>query len=440
MLALLYGGEGMRYRSRDLPALLRTHAGRSQLCDGLLFGVSPATSRLAALYRRTSLRNVHVAAVVGSYGKTTTTRAITAALGQTIHPNLALNSPGRIPLSLFRLRSGDCHGVIEVGIDGRHQMSPMAKVIQPDIVVVTTVGTDHNRSLESLEVTRDEKAHMVRALSPSGMAVLNGDDPNVTWMAGQTRARIITFGFGESNHVRATDYRLDWPHGSRFRLHAAGEEREVSIRLLGRHMAYPVLAAVAVATAEGFSLDEVLTRLADLPPMPGRLFVKVLEDGITLLCDDMKSSLETIHAALDVLAEIPAERRVVVLGPISEPVGSQAQHYHALGPRIAAMARLGVFVGSFQKYRTRLTGAGMPAAALHDAGQDVSRAVEILRDLLRPGDVVLIKGRFGQRLARIALALEGRPVRCNLSHCNAVSLYCRDCGMLERGWHNRVVF
>jgi UDP-N-acetylmuramoyl-tripeptide--D-alanyl-D-alanine ligase len=429
----------MRYRFRDLPALVRTATGRSQLCDGFLFGLSPATSRLAALYRRIPLRNVHVVAVVGSYGKTTTARAITTALGKTIHPNLALNSIGRLPLALFRLRPGDGHGVVEVGIDGRHQMSPMAKVIQPDIVVVTAVGTDHNRSLESLEVTRDEKAHMVRALFPSGIAVLNGDDPNVTWMASQTRARIITFGFGESNHVRATDYRLDWPHGSRFRLHAAGEEREVSIRLLGRHHVYPVLAAVAVASAEGFSLDEVLPRLADLPPAPGRLCVKVLEDGITLLCDDMKSSLETIYAALDILAEIPAERRVVVLGLISEPAGSQAQHYRALASRIAAMAKLGVFVGSFQKYRTRLTGAGMPATALHDAGQDVLRVVEILRDLLRPGDVVLIKGRFGQRLARIALALEGRPVRCNLSHCKATSLYCRDCGMLERGWWNERV-
>jgi UDP-N-acetylmuramyl pentapeptide synthase len=430
----------MRYRLRDLPALVQTSAGRSQLCDGLLFGLSPATSRLAALYRRTSLSDVHVVAVVGSFGKTTTARAITAALGKTIHPNLALNSPGQIPLALFRMRPGDGHGVIEVGINGRHQMVPRAKLIQPDIAVVTAVGTDHNRSLKTLDVTRDEKANMVRALPSSGVAVLNGDDSNVTWMAGQTRARIVTYGFGESNHVRATGYRLDWPHGSRFRLHAAGEEREVNIRLLGRHQVYAALAAVAVATAEGLSLDEVLPRLVDLQPTPGRLFVKPLENGITLLCDDMKSSLETIHAALDVLAEIPAERRVVVLGSISEPVGSQARQYRALGARIAAIAQLAVFLGGDRQYRKRLAGEGMPATAAYDAGDDVLRAVEILRGVLRPGDVVLIKGRFSQRLARVALALEGRPVRCNLTQCNATSLYCSDCGMLERGWHRRVAF
>lgn len=73
-------------------------------------------------------------------------------------------------------------------------METFARLTRPTICVVTTVGTDHSRSLGSLENTRDEKAKMVRALPSQGVAVLNADDENVLWMAGETSARVVTYG------------------------------------------------------------------------------------------------------------------------------------------------------------------------------------------------------------------------------------------------------
>src|SRR5207244_10818398 len=124
---------------------------------------------------------------------------------------------------------------------------------------------------ETLERTRDEKAQMVRALTDRGRAVLNGDDPNVAWMAEATHARITTVGFGAGNDIRASEAALEWPHGTRFLLHAAGTTRRMRTRLIGKHQVYPILAAVAVGLARGYLLDDVVRRLEALPSTPGRL-------------------------------------------------------------------------------------------------------------------------------------------------------------------------
>ncbi len=427
----------MPSRLLDIPGLLRTRVGRTKIRGGILYRAWPVTSRLAVLYRRTIAREVCIIAVVGSYGKSTTTRSVVAALGDLIRNPEPLGGNHRAGVArlILRLRPDDRCVVMEVGIDAKGQMAPMARTLRPDITVVTTVGSEHNRSLGTLETTRDEKADMVRALSPSGLAVLNGDDPNVLWMGGQTRANVITYGMGDDNDVRASDIRLDWPQGMRFRVHARGETRELRTRLIGRHMVYPVLAAVAVAQAKGCSLDECAPRLEGLAPAPGRMHLQRLDNGAVLVCDYYKSSYETVVAALDVLSEIPASRRLVVLGEVSEPPGSQGPIYRGLGKRIAQITSRAIFVGhNFQRYKAGATRGGMPAGALTDVGDSILDAVEALRHDLGPGDVVLIKGRDTQRLDRLALALAGRNVRCTIPVCRLKRAGCDQCPMLESGW------
>ena len=314
-------------------------------------------------------------------------------------------------------------------------MAQRARTVGPDIAVVTAVGSEHNRSLKTLEVTRHEKAEMVRALPASGLAVLNGDDPNVLWMARETRARVITFGTGERNDVRATGITLDWPHGTRFTLHVPQGSREVRVRLIGRTMVSAVLAAVAVALHEGKRVDDVLARLEALAPTPGRLQPERLPSGAMLLRDEFKAPEETIDAALDVLAQIPARRRTVVLGDIDEPMGPQRRIYRRLGQRVARCAERVVFVTKDEHLSSSRTGAregGLPSGAITSV-RSVRAAVNELRDLTE-GDVVLIKGRHTQRLQRISLALAGRIVRCDLEYCNARLMECGQCPMLGRSW------
>jgi len=425
----------VRYALADIPSLLTTPVGRRRLREALRYRAWPLYSGAAALYRRTAIPRTRLVAVVGSFGKSTTTRAASAALG--VEYAWFPNYWSSVARSVLATPRGAAHKVIEVGINGPDQMHRYARMLRPDVAIVTAVGSEHHRSLETLENTRHEKADMVRALPREGLAVLNGDDPNVLWMRGETRARVVTYGRAEHNDVVFDDVRLDWPRGTRFRIRAWDASAEIQTRLFGWPMIYAVTAAAATALAEGEPSGAVAERLATLAPTPGRLEVVEIPGGATLLRDDYKSTLETVDAALDVLESIPARRKLVVIGDVSEPDGSQGPIYRRLGERIARGACKLVVVGSsFERYSTGARRAGMARSAIVHAGRSVTAALEAIREDLQPGDVVLVKGRDTQRLDRVALGLMGRHVACTIDVCD-VKTGCASCPMLERGWGDR---
>jgi UDP-N-acetylmuramyl pentapeptide synthase len=420
----------------EIVAALRTPLGRSRLRRDYLRLPWLVLGRLARLHRRTLARRTRVVVVVGSYGKSTTMRATTAALGRRVHRRATSNAGSAVARALLRIRPWDRWAVLEVGIGGPGQMAPYARMVQPQVVIVTSIGSEHRRSLPTLEMTRHEKAEMVRALPPSGLAVLNGDDPNVRWMETQTRARVVYFGLGESNDVRASDVRLNWPSGTRFVLHAGSERREVKIQLFGAHMVRIALGAIAAALAEGRTLDQILPALAAVRPTPGRMEVIPLASGAVLLRDDFKSQIETFQTALDTLEQLPAARRIAVIGEVTDPVQSAGDTYRGLGERLAGCASQVIFLGHRKAWRTLRVGAqrgGMAGERVVRVDEGVHAALTALPDDLGPGDVVLVKGSYAQRLERVSLALMGRTVRCGIRMCQA-HLPCAACPMLERGW------
>jgi UDP-N-acetylmuramyl pentapeptide synthase len=326
--------------------------------------------------------------------------------------------------------------VVEVGIDGPGQMVRHAGILRPNIVVVTSITSEHNRSLPSLRVTREEKVQMVRRLSAEGLAVLNGDDANVRWMAGQTRARIVWFGLGESNDVRAEAIEVDWPHGTAFTLHARGQQRRVRIPLLGAPGVYAALAAVVAALELGQALDEVVAALGKLAPVSGRLCPVALPSGALLIADEKNSSEDSIIAGLAALADLPAQRRIVVMGEIFEPQKKAGALYRSIGERVGAVADLALFLVGKNRVSPLRAGAacaGMAPADMHMFGHDLGRAVAFLRDELRPGDVILLKGRGTEHLERITLGLQGRDIRCTLSLCKVPEMRCERCPQLAIG-------
>jgi UDP-N-acetylmuramoyl-tripeptide--D-alanyl-D-alanine ligase len=396
----------------------------------------PRIKTPAAAYRRRVVPRTRVVTIVGSLGKTTAMRAVAAALDVPARRLSQHNAFSSVAFAIFRIRPWHRHAVIEVGIAMPGQMVVYGPLLRPDVVVVTAITSEHNLSLRTLDVTRSEKSEMVRALHPDGVAVLNGDDPNVLWMRERTRARIVTFGVGERNDVRATDVELDWPHGKRVRVHARGAAVAVRTRLVGRIAVYPILAAIAVGLEEGVALDAMVARLGALDPMPQRLQRVVTPTGAVVLRDDFKSSLESVESALDVFETIPARRKIAVVGDVEQCPGSRRDTYRRLGERIGKSASHAIFLGDdCQAYANGAVRGGLPRTAVTKADDDLSAVFAALPDDLAEGDVVLVKGRGRQRLARIALGLLGRDVQCRIPACpldSAVS--CDDCGMLERGW------
>lgn len=422
-------------RLRDISGLLATPLGRRRIYFGLRARAWPIVRPLAKLYRCTLGSHARVAVVIGSYGKSTTTAAVAAALDRQVAWPPPGNADTDLALAVLAVRPWQGSAVIEVGIDGRGQMIGYADMMRPDLVVVTSIGSEHSQSLGTLENTRDEKAQMLRGLRKGGTVVLNGDDPHVLAMAGLTQARVITFGFGVDNDVRASESRLDWPHGTHLTVDVGGVTHEFRVRLLGRTMMYPILAAIVVAWVEGRSLTALATALETVVPRPGRLQPVQLPNGAWLIRDDFKAPVESIDVALDVLASAPG-RRIVVLGEIEAPPGSKGPHYRRIGERLATIASRIIVVGgksAIQSYASGASRAGFARHEIHHVGRGWLAAAQAVQADLRPGDVVLIKGESRQRLERVALALQGRTVGCHIDQCGLVVPRCERCPVLATG-------
>ncbi|MFO7956708.1 MAG: UDP-N-acetylmuramoyl-tripeptide--D-alanyl-D-alanine ligase [Candidatus Brocadiia bacterium] len=420
----------------EIAGMARTRLGRRRIGMSLCQATYPLLRGLASVHRRLSARRARFVAVVGSFGKTTTARAVNAALGRPEDPEVEHNSFYNVPWNVLRTRLDPGPHVIEVGICDWGQMEEYAGIVRPDAVVVTAVGSEHGTTFGTLEATRSEKVKMVEAVRPGGHVVLNGDDPNVRWMASRAAAPVTTFGLQPDNDVRADDVRLDWPHGTAFTLHANGGSHRARIRLLGQPGLYAALAGVALARAEGVSVVRSLGRLRSFEPTRRRLNPIRLPSGAWVIDDTFKGGEETQYVALALLGHIPARRRTAVLGEVTEPQGSRGDLYRGIGEEAGRVADLIVSLARSKVHRLIRVGAersGMERSRVVRA-RNPREAVEALPADLGPGDVVLLKGRGTQHLERVAIALQGRTVRCQIRPCKVKRGGCWTCPMLERGW------
>jgi len=209
------------------------------------------------------------------------------------------------------------------------------------------------------------------------------------------------------------------------------ETREIRTKLLGSINAYPVLAAVAVGLEEGFTLDEMIPKLEQLPPREGRLEIVPLAHNVMLIDDSFKGTEESCYAALDVMEKIPGARKLYLMGTVQEPSGKQGTVYKAFGRRAAQCVDKVFFCGgTFQRIRAGLLLGGMDRENIVECGSRWNKAFEAVRAEIQEGDVVLVKGRADQELRRASLALRGKDVRCLVKSCKVPVDKCEDCPFL----------
>jgi UDP-N-acetylmuramoyl-tripeptide--D-alanyl-D-alanine ligase len=341
-----------------------------------------------------------VVGVTGSVAKTSTKEAVATVLARrytTLRNEGNLNNEIGLPLTLLRLAPEHEAVVLEMGMYVGGEIAALARMARPRIGVVTAVLPVHLSRIGSLDAVERAKGELVEALPADGTAVLNADDPRVRRMAGRTAARALTYGFAEDADVRAEDVVPGGAEGMTFTLRAAGERRAVRTPALGRHAVHNGLAAAACALAVGLGLDEIAAGLADGWSAPHRSSL-VRAGDVTILDDTYNASPRSVEAALDLLATLPARRRIVVLGEMLELGDTHEAGHRDVGRAAAAVADLLVSVGQ---------GAELIADAAIAAGLDPGRVIrasdkERAADTLVPrlalGDVVLVKASRGAAL------------------------------------------
>ncbi|HEY8302020.1 MAG TPA: UDP-N-acetylmuramoyl-tripeptide--D-alanyl-D-alanine ligase [Jatrophihabitans sp.] len=373
-------------------------------------GIAALTALAAVVARRLTAT---VIGVTGSSGKTSTKdlmASVLATAGPTVAAVGSANNELGHPYTVLRADESTRFLVLELGARGIGHIRHLTGIAPLRIGAVLNVGTAHLGEFGSREAIARAKGELVEALPPDGVAVLNADDPLVSAMASRTRARIVTFGTAGHADVRAEEVLLDDLGRPGFTLHADGVNAAVQLQLVGAHHVSNALAAAAVALAVGLDVPAVAAALgAARAASRWRMEVTERPDGVVVINDAYNANPESMRAALDALATIAGRRNaraLAVLGQMAElGVDERAEHV-ALG-RLAARAPVARVVAVGEAARPILDGTALEGSWDGEAGwvPDAEAATEVLRDELRPGDVVLVKASRAAGLELVAEAV-----------------------------------
>jgi UDP-N-acetylmuramoyl-tripeptide--D-alanyl-D-alanine ligase len=354
-----------------------------------------ALQRLATAWRREL--GADVIGVTGSTGKTSTKDLLLAVLGRrrrTIASRANYNTEIGVPLEILSAPIGTEVLVLEMAMRGSGQIAELAAIAEPGVAVIVSIGPAHLELLGTIEAVAAAKAELIAALPPGGTAVVPAGeallDPHR-----REDVSIITFGKGG-------DVQLGWSSDGRVEIVLGQERISLEVDFTQAHLRQNLLAAVAAARAIGVLAEGRI----ELSLSAGRGQRVALPDEVTLIDDCYNANPVSMRAALEDLAAFAGRehrRRVAVLGDMLE-LGPGELEFHRDAGRQAAAAGVDVL----------LTVGPLAAAISESFDGEVHRAVDareaagLLGELLRPGDVVLVKGSRGVGLELVCRAL-GAP-------------------------------
>jgi UDP-N-acetylmuramoyl-tripeptide--D-alanyl-D-alanine ligase len=353
-------------------------------------------------------------AITGSNGKTTTKEmcaAILSGLGPCLKNRGNLNNNIGLPLTLLERDAAHHTLVVEIGMNHRGEIAPLAAIAQPTVGVITNVGTAHIEHLGSREAIALEKGDLVAALPPTATAVLNADDPRALAQRERTSARVLSFGTAAGADVRAERVTALGERGFAFDLVTGGARTAVQVAGLADSTVPNALAAAAAALAAGATLDVVAEGLARYRPVGGRMERVALPRNIILINDTYNANPQSMQVALESLAKLKGRSRgIAVIGDMGELGESALEAHRATGKLVAALGLDHLFaLGKFARpLADAAVAAGMPSERVH-VGETHEAVAAAVRELLQGNDWVLVKGSRSMKMERVveALAAEG---------------------------------
>ncbi len=353
--------------------------------------------------------------ITGSVGKTSSKEMIANVLAQhynTLRSSGNLNNEIGLPLTLLQLRPEHERVVLEMGMYALGEIAQLCRLARPHIGVVTNVGPVHLERLGSIERIAQAKAELPQALPPAeegGVAILNADDPLVLEMAKLTRARVFTYGLNPRADLWADEITGLGLDGIRFRFHYGDEAFFVKLPILGRHSVHTALRAAATGLADGLPWPEIL---AGLHEERGQLRLMIVpgQRETTLIDDTYNASPDSMLAALNLLEDVAnAEHRpLAVLGDMYELGAYEETGHRRVGGRAAQVVAKLVTMGTKARWiAEEALACGMSPDDIYVTGSN-EEAISVLKTLIRPGDVILVKGSRAAGMEAIVDALS-RP-------------------------------
>lgn len=365
--------------------------------------------------------------VTGSSTKSTTTTLLAHILTAQAptRSQVINNSASALTKCLRGVSREEKYVVSELGISHTQGMRPMARMLLPDVSIVTMIGIEHYTAFKGRQAVADEKGILVESTRPDGLVLLNADDEFTMAMAARTKARVVTFGRSEKADYRVLSTAGGIPEGLTVEIGWKGGTLELKTGFLGEHFWLPVVAAAAAALELGVPPELIKRQAATATALPNRFERFAIEDGPTFIIDTAKAPKGTLDLAFDALrkADVPFKR--IVLGQISDYTGPSRAAYRKAYKAAREAADEVVFAGdtshrSGASEEDRQSGRFVEIASAR-------QAYDYIRSTARKDEVILLKCSPSQHFERLAMAWT-TDVQCWVDRCGKIGS-CRACGL-----------
>ena len=375
----------------------------SQFTGGVI-GAVDTTAALGdlAAYHRDGLAAT-VVAVTGSNGKTTVKGMIHHILSRRLTGSTArasFNNAIGVPLTLLSAGANDDYVICEVGANAPGEIADLARIVRPDIAVITSVARVHLAGLGDLERVAAEKASLLGALAPGGIAVVWADNEPLAAALRAYNVRVIRFGEDGSAELRLTRYE-PVSGGGRFELNG---RLWVDLAVPGRHNALNALAVIAVARRFGLDDEEAAAALEDYAGQEMRL-QPIRAGAVTIINDAYNANPASLLAGAEAMASFPGKRRVVVAGDMLE-LGPAGEALHRQAGESLAKAGVDLVIGVGSLGRHIAAGAAAAENVETEEIKSVRLACKNLPGMLKRGDVVLLKGSRQTAMDRLVAPIQ----------------------------------
>lgn len=365
-----------------------------------------ALINIAALHR--SFYNIKMVGVTGSVGKTSTKEMIYAALSshyETLKTEGNLNNEIGLSHTLLRLDESHEAGVIEMGMVDKGEIDVLTRAVKPDVAVVTNIGVSHIENLKTRENILKAKLEIENGLSENGIMVLNGDNDLLSTTRGKLQHKTIYYGINAENlDVFADNIKIEGFETS-FNIHSEGKSYEARIPAIGEHNVLNALAAFSVCRALELSPQKTIPALMNFSTPGARQKIHKTENDITVIEDCYNASPDSMNAALWVLSNVEAKRRIAVLGDMLELGDISEESHIAVGQKASDAADVVYAYGYMAEYIASAAKEKGTESFWFDNKKELAKA---LSESLQKDDAVLFKASRGMKLEEVIEEVFGR--------------------------------
>ncbi|MEG0370790.1 MAG: UDP-N-acetylmuramoyl-tripeptide--D-alanyl-D-alanine ligase, partial [Clostridium sp.] len=338
-------------------------------------------------------------AVTGSAGKTSTKEVIASVLKQRFNVHKTdknFNNEIGLPQTIFKLTSQNEVSVIEMGMNNFHEIERLAKIVVPDIGVITNIGTAHIENLGSREGILKAKMEITSSFNEDSILIVNGDDEYLKSL-NNLPYRIIKVAINNQGDYKAYDVKDLGEEGVEFKILYRGNEETIRINSLGVYNVYNALVSIAIGDILGMDINNMKKGISEFLPCGMRMKVVEVSNGAKIIADCYNANPESMRASLDVLGSFAGKRKIAVLGDMFELGDYSETGHRKTGIAAKEKADILIAIGDNAKY-------------IYDEAKDYIQskyfnskedAKHYLMSILESGDIALIKASRGMKLETI---------------------------------------